>query len=333
MTQSNKPPLLFVLSIDTEEEWDWSGPFPEKNFDVDNVQHLPKFHSICHELGIKPTYFVDYAVANDESAADVLRQAQQLGNCEIGAHLHPWCNPPYFGAVGEAESHVVNLPKEQVEQKLQVLTNKLVEQFGTQPRSFRTGRWGIDATTMQLLVKYGYNVDSSVYPYYENEYFSCHGAPNLPYWPDISAPLRSGNQRDIFELPVTAGFNRWDFDLSNQIHKAISHPVITWARLVGMAWHTNLLRKTYLSPELNSAEDMLKLCRIAIDKGYPVLHMFMHSSSLIDNNNSLLGNENAFEFVTHSVKTVVKTLKEQYDIQFCTISEAAEQLQAMRDDL
>ncbi|MFT5814595.1 MAG: hypothetical protein ACI9VT_002356, partial [Psychroserpens sp.] len=58
-----KQPILFVLSIDTEEEWDWSGPFPQHIVNVTNIDKLPAFNNICENLGVRPTYFVDYAVA------------------------------------------------------------------------------------------------------------------------------------------------------------------------------------------------------------------------------------------------------------------------------
>ena len=38
MARHSKPDVLFILSIDTEEEWDWSGPFSKSNFSVDNIQ-------------------------------------------------------------------------------------------------------------------------------------------------------------------------------------------------------------------------------------------------------------------------------------------------------
>lgn len=323
----NNEPVLFVLSVDTEEEWDWSAPFPQQDFSVSNVARLADFQHMCDGIGIKPTYFVDYAVADNTSAVEVLKPLVKDSNCEIGAHLHPWCNPPFIGYVGEKESHVVNLPIEQVEQKLEVLVNLLTKQFGSAPRSFRTGRWGIDGKVMQLLVKHGFKLDSSVYPFYQNDFYSCQGAPTLPYWPSLSNPLEEDSQEEIFELPITAGFNHTNFALCEKLYRAFAHPAISWSHLIGIAWHTHLLRKSYLSPELFNVDEMLNLCRIALKKNYPVLHMFMHSSSLIDNNNSLIGKHNAYEHISGAVKQVVTRLQEQTDIEFCTISEAAKILQ------
>ena len=325
--KDNNEPVLFVLSVDTEEEWDWNGPFPQQDYGVRNVGCLTDFQNMCNEIGIKPTYFVDYAVADNPVAAEVIKSIAKNNNCEIGAHLHPWCNPPFFGYVDEKESHVINLPIEHVEHKLKLLVNLLTEQFGIVPRAFRTGRWGIDGKVIQLLVKHGFTLDSSVYPFYQNDFYSCQGASNLPYWPNLNNPLKKDNQENIFELPVTAGFNHSNFSLCEKFYRLLSHPAIGWTHLIGMAWHAHLLRKSYLSPELFDVNEMLRLCRTALNKDYPVLHMFLHSSSLIDNNNSLKGKHNAYEHISGAVKQVVTRLQEQTDIQFCTISEAAKILQ------
>ncbi len=81
--------MLFLLSIDTEESWDWSGPFPEHDWRVENVQQLKPLHQICYDLGVRPTLFIDYAVAKDATAAQTIRDLYRTGQYEIGAHLHP----------------------------------------------------------------------------------------------------------------------------------------------------------------------------------------------------------------------------------------------------
>ena len=165
----NRQDILFLLSIDTEEEWDWSGEFPERDFSVSNISRLDELQSFCEGLGIRPTYFTDYAVADNPASKEVLQTISAKGTCEIGAHLHPWANPPYYGKTGEKESHVVNLPIDQVEKKLDALVELLNSSFGVMPNSFRTGRWGLNGDVLRLLEKKGLLIDSSMHPFYKNQ--------------------------------------------------------------------------------------------------------------------------------------------------------------------
>ena len=213
-----KPDVIFILSVDTEEEWDWSGNFPQNNFSVTNVKKIPSLQNFCEKNGIRPTYFTDYAIAENPEAVEILESIIENNRCEIGAHLHPWCNPPYFGITGERESHVVNLPISQVEEKLDKLIELLNKKFGVTPNAFRTGRWGINGEVLQLLEKKGFEIDSSMYPFFKNEFFNCEKTGLIPYWPDYKNPMNTGSQRDIQEIPVTVGFNHKNFSLMLKIY-------------------------------------------------------------------------------------------------------------------
>jgi hypothetical protein len=318
-----KPNTLFILTVDTEEEWHWDEPFPESDCQVENVQQIPQFQHFCEKIGIRPTYFVDYAVGANDNAVTALRQAQERQQCEIGAHLHPWCNPPYYGPTGEAQSHVVNLPEQQIAAKLDSLTHLLTEKFASQPRSFRTGRWGIDSKVMKLLVSRGYRVDSSMYPYYRNEYFSCEDAPLTPYWPNLNAPQQHGVQRQLMEIPVTAGFNRTSYEFANKLHKLGERQPLKTLHTVGLMWHSRLLRKLYLSPELTHEDDLIRLIDTAQKREHGVIHMYLHSSSLIDGVTGLFDHAHSLDIICERINAAVTHLQSQTHVQFCTISEAA----------
>ncbi len=317
-----KQDVLFVLTIDTEEEWQWDEAFPQRDFSVENVEKLPEFQTFCESLGIRPTYFVDYAVASNSKGSETLRAFASRNAAEVGAHLHPWCNPPYFGETTEAESHVINLPIEQVEQKLDALNSLLIEKIGVQPLSFRSGRWGVSAKMLRLLASRGYVVDSSVYPFYKNDFFSCLGAPEKPYWPSFENALAAGNQRQLLEIPVTAGFNIKNFSLGERIHTRLSRPPFNWVKSVGLLWHSKLLRKIYLSPELTKTEDMIALVNQSLEKQHPVIHMYLHSSSLIDGATGLFNADNAYTRICQRIEAVTRHLSHQANVTFTTISEA-----------
>lgn len=324
----SKPSVIFTFSIDTEEEWLWMDAFPQTDFSVENVNALPKFNRFLRGLGIKPTYFVDYAVANNNQASDILRSIYQAGGSEIGAHLHPWCNPPYFGETTEKESHIVNLPREQVAQKLDVLNAVINQNIGVAPTSFRSGRWGINGEILALLASRGYRADSSVYPFYENEFFSCQGSPLTPYWPCYRNSLIEGEQREIMEIPVCAGFNRTNFEKCEKLHQILSQPAVAWTRIIGLLWYTKLLRKIYLSPELTAASDMNRLIDKALQNEQPVIHMYIHSSSLIDGATGLIDVKNAYNVICERIKNTVTHLEQRANVKYCTITQAANAMKA-----
>ena len=315
---ASKEKIILVLSVDTEEEFDWNSGFPQDNCSIDNVNQIPGFQYFCENLGIRPTYLVDYPVIANHYAADMFRDFVESGNAEVGAHLHPWCNPPFFGDTNEERSHVINLPESEVEAKLDCLVEKIVQGVGQSPRSFRTGRWGISASLINLLERKGFAVESSVYPLYSNRFFSCEDAPTQAYYPSPQNALQPSMPREIIELPVTVGFNRADHDRSKQLYQFIENSPLSRLRLIG------LLRKIYLSPELSSPEDMLAVAKTTLAQGNPMLHMYFHSSSLLQGDNPLMFKSANGCNVFEGVHQLISWLREDYEIEFCTLSEAAD---------
>jgi hypothetical protein len=318
-----KPDTLFLLSVDTEEEWDWSGQFPQQDFSVSNTDKIPEFQQFCKLQGIRPTYFVDYAVANDSKSVALIKPIIDNNKGEIGAHLHPWCNPPFFGFSGEKESHVVNLPFSHVEQKLESLILILKERFSISPSAFRTGRWGINGEVLSLLERKGFEIDSSMYPFFKNEYFNCEETCLMPYWPDYESPMHKGNQRNILEFPVTVGFNHQNYKTMIKLYNLLNKPSLQPLRPVGIAWHTRLMRKLYFSPEVTSGKDMKPLIDFTLNNHHPVLHMYLHSSSLLDNSTGLMTGRNSMQKICSNISEVIEYAKTKTNLKFCTISEAA----------
>src|SRR5258706_6743894 len=86
-------PRLFVV-VDTEEEFDWNAPYQRSNTQVTAMRHIGRAQRIFDRFGIKPVYVVDYPVAAQPDGYLPLLDILREGRCEIGAHLHPWVNPP-----------------------------------------------------------------------------------------------------------------------------------------------------------------------------------------------------------------------------------------------
>jgi len=307
--------IYFVLTVDTEEEWDWSGDFPKPPFSVKNTENIPKFQRFCNRLGIKPTYFIDYAIVSDKKSVERFKLFLEKGECEIGAHLHPWCTPPVEEEINPKNSHIINLPLELVRKKIRNLTQKITDEFEICPRTFRSGRWGMNGEILKFLAEEGYHSDDG---------FSYENAPNLPYYPDYSNFTTPGIQRDIFEIPVTSGFNLQKFTQCHKIHKLLSSSPFCYLHIIGILWRFGIFKKVILSPELVNSADMISCINACIKRGQRIIHTFFHSSSLLPGCSPYVKNKSDELLFYKNIEDVVNYLKTNTDVTFCTLSEAKE---------
>ena len=137
----------FVVTVDTEEEFDWGKPFERTGHSLDHVPRLAKFQQFCEGLGIVPTYLVDYPVATSSMAAEILGPALQAGRAEVGIQLHPWVNPPLEEDVNVRNSFAGNLPPELERAKFMRLRDRIAEAFDVAPMIYRAGRYGLGPNT------------------------------------------------------------------------------------------------------------------------------------------------------------------------------------------
>ena len=155
------------------------------------------------------------------------------------------------------------------------------------------------------------------------EYFDCEQTPLEPYWPDYGSPMEKGTQRNLSEIPVTVGFKRKNYRFMRSVYNTISHPSLYHLHLVAIFWHTHLLRKLYLCPEVTASDDMRLLVKSALANEQPVIHMYFHSSSLVDGATGFMEQENAYDVICSNIENIVEYIKSVANIRFCTISEAS----------
>ncbi len=317
-----KREIIFLLSVDTEEEWDWSGPLPENDFSTENGRNIPKFQEFCGRLGVRPTYFVDYAIADDPVCVQNLKKLLSQNKCEVGAHLHPWCTPPVLEEISDHNSYINNLPMGLLRDKLKNLGCKIQDEFAVKPTSFRAGRWGINGSILKMLAGLGYYVDSSIHPYYEDTYFSYKEAPDKPYWPDFYKCTEHGEQHQLFEIPVSSGFNCHNFQRGQKLDDLLSSFPFRLLRMAGIMMRLKIFYKVVLSPEFANSAQMIALTKACLRRGHRILHMFFHSSSLLPGGSPYVQTKDDEKVLYHRMESVVEFLKNHYDIQFCTITEA-----------
>ena len=115
----------FMLFVDTEEEFDWDGPFRRTGHSVTALEGLARGQAYFQSAGVKPIYVTDYPIVESEKAVALLGQWRADGSADLGAHLHPWVNPPHLEEVNAANSYVGFLPEAIERAKLDALCNQM----------------------------------------------------------------------------------------------------------------------------------------------------------------------------------------------------------------
>jgi hypothetical protein len=171
------------------------------------------------------------------------------------------------------------LPLDQFDAQLDALTSAIDAAIGCRPVSYRSGRFGFDASHVSSLERLGYQVDSSVAPLF---YEAHKGGPDFveapltPYFLAYDSATRPGSSR-VLELPISAALNR-------PVPAWLAH---AWARAPFNYTTKRLLRLSgvarlqWLRPSYSSAADMCALGRRLVDREVPLLNLLFHSSEAI----------------------------------------------------
>ncbi|WP_428831671.1 polysaccharide deacetylase family protein [Erythrobacter westpacificensis] len=261
----------FILTVDTEEDFDWDQPLSRDSHDTRHVPKLRKFQQFCENEGVVPIYLVDWPIATSRTAREILREPVLAGRAEIGVQLHPWVNPPFQEEVTQHNSFAGNLPPELEEEKLVALRDAIEENFGIAPLIYRAGRYGLGPNTAQLLAIHGIAIDTSVRPLFD---YSSAGGPDYrghplhPYWVD--------EDRTLLELPLTSTF----WGMLRRQGDLIYPRLWRMPAMRGVLARLGLLERVPLTPEGVSVEEAIRGIDMALDDGLPMLVLSFHSPSL-----------------------------------------------------
>lgn len=268
-----EPPYLLVI-VDTEEEFDWRVP-PPPTASVKNLRNQVRAQEIFSRFGVVPTYAIDYPVASCPEGYQPLREFLQDGRCEIGAHLHPWVNPPIEEAFTWRNSYPGNLPRRLERAKIIRLTDTIAANFGCRPVLYRAGKYGLGPHTFETLAELGYRIDCSILPYAD---LSHEGGPD--YTRCAGEPTWVGPARRILELPLSTGvIGRMANGDHDRYRRAFSTGAVLM-RVPGLLAHLRLLDRIRLTPEGSSLDEAKRLTDTLIQEGQRVFLISYHSSSL-----------------------------------------------------
>lgn len=288
MTGSSETATFAVLvTIDTEADNAWER---SSKIELENTRRLGELHRFLEERGAIPTYLVTHEVASDPRSAAILGDLAGSGRAEVGAHLHPWTNPPFHRlAEREWECHPYphEYPDDVFEAKMVELGRVIEERIGVVPRSYRAGRWGFKAEHGAVLRRLGYVVDTSVTPGVSWERYpgapggqggpSYVGAPRVPYRLHPTNAVHAGGD-GLPEVPVSIEWNRSPGKAMERILDRVGY----YSVLARAMRATSILRPVWLRPYKRFSEpDLERLCRTLRRRHRPVWNIMFHSSEAI----------------------------------------------------
>ena len=261
----------FLLSVDTEEEFEWGKGFARDAHGTTAVPAMRDGQAFFARAGVAPLYFVDYPIARSDVAIDILGPAAEAGQAHIGVHLHPWVTPPFSEQVSTRNSYAGNLPEAIERAKLVAVRDELATRFGKAPVAYRAGRYGIGPNTLQILADEGFRCDSSVRANFD---YRNDGGPDFtrqglhPHW--------TGPCDTILELPLTSVMTGF---VSHLGCGAFRHAgKLPFAR--SLLARSGALERIAVTPEGTPAARACEAIDLAQDRGVRLISMSFHSPSL-----------------------------------------------------
>ena len=268
----SKPQLIVV--IDTEEEFDWSKNPERSSTSVTAMSEIYRVQDIFNEYGIIPCYVVDYPIASQHESVKPLRDYLDKGQCEIGAHLHPWVNPPFTEDLTVSNMYPGNLGYKTERDKLITLKEKIEASFAIKPEIYKAGRYGVGADTEEILNELGFSIDLSVctaFDYRGDGGPDFSDSPTEPYW--------VGSEKKILEIPLTGAFVGNAGKMSKHIYNVSGHLNLLKAR--GILSRLSIVDRLMLSPEGYTTNEHKKLTRFLYNKGVRTFTWNFHSPTVV----------------------------------------------------
>jgi hypothetical protein len=277
------PRPAFLITVDTEGDNLWNSP---RQITTNNARFLPRFQTLCEKHGLKPTWLVNYEMAECPEFVEFVRDVARRGAGEIGMHLHAWNSPPLVPLTENDmryQPYLIEYPEAVMRDKIRFITDLLEERFSCKMLSHRAGRWGFNAIYARLLVEHGYKVDTSITPHvswakYLGDPKGSGGPdfrhfPELPYFVDLNQICQPGDS-SLLEVPLTViktrysglqGWLDWAPNLIRRISRRLLPPVLEMVP----------------RDKKHNFRHMQAILRQALKQGRPCVVLATHSSELM----------------------------------------------------
>jgi peptidoglycan/xylan/chitin deacetylase (PgdA/CDA1 family) len=161
----------------------------------DSYEGFIDYQEILKKNKIPSTFFVcgDFALDHKKEVIDLLKDGNEIGSHSYG---HVNLGPDIWWKKKFIPSLDIETRKKSIMKNHEILSKILK----IRPVSFRAPYLSIDNTTLNILSKAGYEIDSST----NNPLL---GMPSIPYNPSKGNILKIGNS-NIIEFPITCSLSR-----------------------------------------------------------------------------------------------------------------------------
>jgi len=269
-TKIKFPTPRYIVTIDTEEEFDWNKPFTRDEFGLDHINAIDRFQKLCNDNGVMPIYLVDYPVVDNDAAVELISYYCVNNQAHVGIQLHPWVNPPFTEEITTYNSYACNLAPDLEREKLTNLCNLIAKKFNITPSIYRAGRYGAGSNSVEVLNDLGVKIDTSVRSRFS--YINQHGPdyskfPVNPYWLI---------ENQLLELPVTTVFTGALGSLSDMIY----HDIFESKLARSLLSRSKLIERIALTPEGTPIDKALAGIDRTLTEGIEILNFSFHSPSL-----------------------------------------------------
>lgn len=297
--------LYVLISLDVEEGGLFSGRYPRRSLDLDNVRRLRELEPLWRYMDLPLTLFCAHSVFADPAASrEVLWMRDHCG-AEVAAHLHHWSTPPLGGETEKPErTHL--LDRDLLARKLDNLLTAGGDLNGTPLVSFRMGRWDLKSELWPLLLERGIKVDSSICPLRAFSGGADHFlAPADPYW----AILPAGKllEAPITQIPISRGCASLWHKLLGKNRTWLDKFHFWGAMSANPLWHNDQI--------------MRLATRLHVLRGGKVLSFFWHSSEMRPGDSPHIPSKEAAEKLLGRIFSFCRWLKTSFDIQGITASQ------------
>ena len=294
----------FFITIDTEGDNLWANP---STITTRNLQHLPKFQSLCEKFNFKPIYLTNWECANDDFFVDFFKEQQNDNKCEIGMHLHAWNNPPIVKnhKTKNPQPFLIEYDFEIMKDKVSEISKILIDKFDKKLVSHRAGRWAVNSNYLDILADFDYKIDCSYTPYINwSNILSDYKNAEINYSLITNSTYKHKFGNKTLKLLPTTIIENPDF---LKIRKRLPASVII-DRLVGKFQPKYI----WLRPNGKNLKQMIKLVDISISNNFEYIMFILHSSELMESGSPTFPDKKSIRRLYHDLEYLFEYISDHY---------------------